>query len=290
MNNLQDNNMEEKKNIGGRLAANFRRANISEGLAIQMFRPFCAVSPFPREEDFGIDFIGTLIKKDGRTYLAEDSFAVQIKTVSSPVFSFSGNGVEWLKNLKTPYFPVIVDLNNGKISIFSLNRYHMPLFASAVKVYNFVVQNEFNEGDGMDDFPLGNPIMEWNLADCTHPDFHTWAYNIFTSFVKIESNNFKYGNLWRFETFQCETYTFDSSKVINEPLKISTELTEISPGNAKVILSTMHAVIGPFANWASNQPSNYSKGESLLNLRESLRELSFDPDPENRWDDKASDM
>lgn len=87
--------MENKvKNIGGRLAANFRRANIAEGLAIQMFRPFSAVSPVPREEDFGIDFIGTLIKKDGRTLVAEDSFVVQIKTVSSPIFSFSGEGIE----------------------------------------------------------------------------------------------------------------------------------------------------------------------------------------------------
>lgn len=280
----------KKKNIGGRIAANFRRANIAEGLAIQMFRPFCAVSPLPREEDFGIDFIGTLIKKDGKTYLAEDSFAVQIKTVSSPTFSFSGNGIEWLRNLEIPYFPVVADLNTGKISIYSLNKFYLPLFVSVVDCYNFVVQNEYNEGDGLDDFPLGNPIMEWNLNDCTHPDFATWAYNVFSPFVKIEATNFKYGKLWRFESYRAQTYKFDSSIIFKDPIIIDTKIKEISPGDEKAILSTFKAVIGPFANWASNQSENDNKGNILLKLRESLRELNFDPDPENKWDEKASDM
>lgn len=255
-----------------------------------MFRPFCAISPLPREEDFGIDFIGTLIKRNGKTYLAEDSFAVQIKTVSSPRFQFAGNGVEWLKNLKIPYFPVIADLNTGKISIYSLNQFYMPLFVSMVNCYNFVVQNDYNEGNDLDDFPLGNPIMEWNLSDCTHPEFASWAYNVFSPFVKIESNNYKYGRLWRFETFRTETYRFDASRTITEPLTISTEIRTIPPGDAHFILSTLEAVIKPFANWASNQSENDNKGASLLKLRESFRELNFDPDSENTWDEIAKEM
>lgn len=282
--------MAKQKNKGGRLAANFRRANIAEGLAIQMFRPFSAISPVPREEDYGIDFIGTLIKKEGRVLTAEDSFLVQIKTATSPIFSFSGDGIEWLRNLKLPYFPVVADLNLGKVSIYTLNSFHFPLFTSIVNTYNFVVQNDHNEGDGLDDFPLGDPILEWSLTDCINPGFAEWAYNVFIPFVRIEANNFRYGKLWRFEQFNAETYRFDSSNSIKSPLKIPIEIMEISPGDGEVIQSTLRAVIGPFANWASNQIYKGDKSSSLLKLREALRELDFDPDPENHWDEIAEDM
>lgn len=282
--------MIEEKNIGGRLASNFRRANIAEGLAIQMFRPFSAVSPVPREEDFGIDFIGTLIKKNGKILVAEDSFLIQIKIVSSAVFSFSGDGVDWLRNLKLPYFPVVVDLNNGKVSVYSLNRFHMPIFVSILNRYDFVVQNEFNEGDKPTDFPLGDPIMEWSLIDCVHPNFASWAYNVFSSFVKIEANNFKYGKLWRFEKFNVDTFRFNAEIPLEKQEVIPIEITEIPPGDREVILSTFKAVIGPFANWSSNQLNNENKGHSLLKLREALRELNFDPDPNNNWEEIAENM
>ena len=161
----------------------------------------------------------------------------------------------------------------------------MPIFVSIVNVYNFVIQNEFNEGDGLNDFPLGNPIMEWSLTDCTHPDFASWAYNVFKPFVKIEADNFKYGRLWRFQTFNTETYKFDKSKPLKELVIIPTKIVEIPPGEGKVILSILKTVIGPFANWAFNQPENRKKGASLLKLRDCLRELNFDPDPENEWND-----
>lgn len=47
----------DKKDVGGRIAANFRRANIAEGIAIQVFRPFAAIATVPRDEDYGVDFI-----------------------------------------------------------------------------------------------------------------------------------------------------------------------------------------------------------------------------------------
>src|SRR4051794_14722689 len=99
-----------EKNIGGRLAANFRAANIAEGLATQMLRPFAAVAPVPREEDYGIDLIGTLMRRSGRVYVAEDSFFLQIKTKTSAAFPFYGDGVLWLRELDLPYFPVVADL------------------------------------------------------------------------------------------------------------------------------------------------------------------------------------
>ena len=52
--------MTEPRDVGGRIAANFRRANIAEGLAGQILRPMAAIAPVPREEVHGVDFVGML--------------------------------------------------------------------------------------------------------------------------------------------------------------------------------------------------------------------------------------
>jgi hypothetical protein len=278
----------KKKDQGGRLAANFRNANIAEGLAIQMFRSFAAIAPIPREEDYGIDFIGTLIRKEGKALVAEDSFLVQVKVATSPIFSFSGDGVNWLRNLKLPYFPVVVDLTLGMVSVYSLNKFHRVIYPSLVNTYNFVIQNEHCDGDGLDDFPLDDPIMQWTLNDCTHPDFSRWAYSVLKPFVIIEAGNFRYGHLWRFEQFTTETFRFTPGTA--DSIKINTDVITIPPGNGEVTCNILKEIIGPFANWVSNQTVNDDKGDELLKLRDALRGLSFDPDPENTWDQIASRM
>jgi hypothetical protein len=59
-----------KEHVVGRIAANPRRANIAEGLALQMLRPFAALAPVPREQDFGIDVVATLLRQTGKALTA----------------------------------------------------------------------------------------------------------------------------------------------------------------------------------------------------------------------------
>lgn len=280
----------EKEHAGGRIAANFRRANIAEGIAIQLFRPFAAIANVPRDEDYGIDFIGTLICREGRVLVAKNSFITQVKIASSPEFLIQGDGVEWLRNLQLPYFPVVVDMDAGKISIYSLNRYHHVFYASAVTKYNFVVQNEHCEGDRHDDFPLGDPIMEWTLSDATHPSFGEWAYKVFSQFVMIESNNFKYGRLLRFEHFKEETFRFDTSNAGAEVSVIEKAIFELPFGDGEKIREMLGTVINPFVYWISNQVYDVDKSDSVLKLRDSLRELDFNADPGGEWDEIAVEM
>ncbi|MDJ1485952.1 hypothetical protein QNI16_36060 [Cytophagaceae bacterium YF14B1] len=70
------------------------------------------------------------------------------------------------------------------------------------------------------------------------------------------------------------------------------ETIEIPPGDRESILTILSKVIGPYINWVSNQDPERvkGKGNALLRLRESFRDLDFDPDPNKDWDELAADM
>jgi hypothetical protein len=149
----------EEHHRGGRIAANFRSANIAEGLAVQMLRPFAAVAPVPREEDYGIDLIGTLMRRSGKVFVAERSFAVQVKTRTAAEFPLSGEGLRWLRELDVPYFPLVADLGRATMSLFTINE-HRRAFAhyTAVSKINYTL-----DGDGIEDFPLVDTLKSWTL-------------------------------------------------------------------------------------------------------------------------------
>jgi len=92
----------------------------------------CGSCPVPREEDYGIDIIGTLLRRNGKVYVAEDSLAVQIKTRTSANFPFNGDGIRWIRELNLPYFPVVAALDSATLSLFTLNSHRtafLPHFA-----------------------------------------------------------------------------------------------------------------------------------------------------------------
>ncbi|KPM47608.1 hypothetical protein [Jiulongibacter sediminis] len=277
-------------NKGGRIAANFRRGNLGEDLAIQLFRPFCAVANVPREEDYGIDFIGTLLRKNGRVYSAEDSFIAQVKVNTSPVFSFEGEGVDWLKNLKLPYFPITVNVEENSVSVYSLNQWHHPIFTSILTKYNFCVTGEFYEGDGHDDFNLGDPIMKWTIQDIRHPAFQNWAFKIMKEIIQIESENFLFGELWRFKKFSCDTFKFDSLNPEPQLDNIIRSTLEIPPGIKNKVEQILNRAFASFPSWVSNQVFDEDKSQTLLDIKKNLLELNFNPDPSNTWEIIAEEM
>ncbi len=278
------------KDKGGRIAANFRKANIAEELAILLFKPFCAIANVTRQEDYGIDFIGTLLKKNGKVYSAQDSFVAQIKIQSSPVFQFSGEGIEWLKSLRLPYFPITVNLKESSVSVYSLNKWYPPIFTSILTDYNFVVQNDYCEGDGLDDFSLGDPIMEWSIEDTTDENFAEWAYSILKVIVEIETRNIQYGNLWKFEQFHIETFRFDSNNPVPKTDKINTSIIEIPPGLPDEVIKVINRAISSLPDWIANQDYESDKSKAVIKLKNALKELNIDAGSEEKWDFIAQEM
>ncbi|WP_236979688.1 hypothetical protein [Membranihabitans maritimus] len=278
------------KDKGGRIAANFRKANIAEELAILLFKPFCAIAKVTRQEDYGIDFIGTLLKRTGKIYSAQDSFVAQIKIQSSPRFEFSGEGVNWLKSLRLPYFPIIVNLEKSSVSLYTLNRWHHPIFTSILTQYNFVVQNDYDEGDGLNDFPLEEPIMEWSIQDTTDGNFADWAYNILKIIVEIETRNFQFGNLWKFEKFEFKTFKFDPNNPIPKTENINTSILEIPPGLPEEVKKLINRAVSSLPDWIANQLYESDKSEAVLKLKDALKELNIERNSDEKWNLLAKEM
>ena len=276
------------RDTGGALAANFRRANIAEGLAIQMIRPFAAVAPVPREEDFGIDLVGTLLVRDGRRLLARESFFVQVKIQTAARFEFAGDGIDWLRQMRLPYFPVVVNLEEASVSLYTINRQRLA-FAhhSLVERVIYCV-----DGDGLDDFPLGDPLMKWTLQDAAHPDFPVWAYSVLKPAIDAEIFNQHYGraqSVLPLEWECCEFRDRTEQGFAKEPPKAG-ELWHIPPGDGAFITDAVERILDPFAGWVSNSGEHDRNGADLLKIRESFRKLGVNADPKNAWDEIVKDM
>ena len=273
---------------GGHLAANFRSANIAEGLAIQMLRTFTAVAPVAREEDYGIDLVATLLRRAGKVYVAEESFFVQIKTASSANFTIAGDGIQWLRQLALPYFPVVVDLSSAALSLFTINNHR-----TAIDIYSRVSKLVFTTcGDGLDDFPLGEPLLTWSLEEATHPEFPTWARSVLKPAIQVEAWNQHYSPSRSIRFLDFETQAFSNRRsdgTANHP-PVAGELLTIHPGDREFICNSVVSILEPFAGWLANTGMHDHLGGELLKIRDAFRPLGLDPDSENTWDEIVSHM
>ena len=277
-----------KEHAGGRIAANPRRANIAEGFDLQMLRPFAAVAPVPREEDFGIDVIATLLRRTGKALTASDSFFVQVKTRTSATFRFVGDGIEWVRSLRLPYFPLVVNLDKAIASIYTLNRHRKTIQLARLQKLDFVT----DEVDtGFDTFPLGQPLMTWSLVDCTHEGFPTWALSVLQPAVKIEMLTVNYGRYSGFFGLVGHSYRFrDRAKeTVMLPPQIG-KVWDYVPTDIPQMLTSLKHAMGPFAYAISNMLGMENKGDELLTIRRLMRGLGVDPDPNSEWDTIAREM
>ncbi len=84
-----------------------------------MLRRFAAVAPVPREEDFGIDAICTALRPEGRKLMAENTFAVQIKSESETRIKMNEDACRWLRKLDIPIFLLKVNLKHARATLYS---------------------------------------------------------------------------------------------------------------------------------------------------------------------------
>lgn len=152
---------------------NFRNGDLVEQLGVYLIQSVALVAPVPRTEDIGIDVVATLIRDDARySYIAEDSFYVQIKSSTISKIEYDKDGVKWLYDLKLPFFIASVDKNKSSIKLYTTKRI-FDAFAidkdrrkinivleeeEDFKIYDFVDKN-------CEDIYSGPPILEWSVND-----------------------------------------------------------------------------------------------------------------------------
>ena len=174
---------------------NFRSGDLAEQLGIYLLQSVSLVAPVPRTEDVGIDVVCTLISDYNQySYLAEDSFYVQVKSNGVKEIEYSDIEVKWLTNLKLPFFVAVVDKNETKISLYTCKRLYdaiaMKKDRNSIRLILADSENDniFDLVDGKEtDIYLGMPIVEWSISDLMNNELNvkTLFFNIMKEHVRI---------------------------------------------------------------------------------------------------------
>ncbi len=109
--------------MAGRRPGGIRSGDLNEELGILLLKSFATVASVPRPEDTGIDAVATLLRKDPKNLLiAENSFFVQLKSYSGRTVEYANHEVDWVKNLKLPFFIGSVCKEQASIDLYSTHR------------------------------------------------------------------------------------------------------------------------------------------------------------------------
>lgn len=174
---------------------NFRSGDLAEQLGMYLLQSVALVAPVPRTEDVGIDVVCTLISEYNQySYLAEDSFYVQIKTNGVKEIEYSDIEVEWLTKLKLPLFIAVVDKAETKISLYTCKRLYDAIAMKKERSFIRLILAD-NEEDNVFDFVeseqtdiyLGIPVVEWTISDLMNDELNirTLFFDIMKEHVRI---------------------------------------------------------------------------------------------------------
>ena len=171
---------------------NLRSGDLAEQLGILLLQNVALVSPVPRTEDVGIDVVATLIREfDGIKYIAEDSFFVQIKSISVTEITFKDEEVKWLAALQLPLFIASVDRKSSTVNLYSTHYLSDVLVTNPNRTeitLEFTENLDFDCCDGSPTIklPIGPPVISWSLETfITNENFLHEFYELMKSHILI---------------------------------------------------------------------------------------------------------
>lgn len=181
----------------GRRLGSYRKGDWNEELGILLLKSLAAVAPIPRQEDFGIDAIGTLLRpaQDNCVY-AEASFYIQFKSESKKTLSYRDHEFDWLDNLQLPLFIGQVSRRDSSLRLFPahvLNEFFVLRDFRNFK--ELVVKLHYDGGaerlvkEDSYELYLGKPLLIINIKQASDPAFVERAYHILKDYLRLEHQN-----------------------------------------------------------------------------------------------------
>lgn len=182
----------------GRRLGSYRKGDWNEDLGILLLKALAAVAPVPRQEDFGVDAVATLLRSDrkSRCLYAEESFWVQFKSESQKTLSYKGQELDWLKNLQLPFFIGQVRRRDSSLRLFPahvLNEFFVLRDFRNFK--ELVVKLHYDGGakrlvkEDSYELYLGEPLLTINIKQASDPAFTEHAYQILRDYLRLEHQN-----------------------------------------------------------------------------------------------------
>jgi hypothetical protein len=286
--------MNEKEAImPGRRWKRFRSGDWNEELGLLLVKAVAAVAPVPRQEDFGLDGIATLIRDDdkGEYLIAENSFYVLFKSDTDPSVKYEEHGVRWLEDLRLPFFIGHVNKEKSAISLYATHRLSQILLEAKYKEIRLYF-NSVDEGNCEPEKRkayIGPPLMVWDTLDVARKDFASWAYSILKPYVDAEQRNVTFR-----EIRYCEPIRWESNRPPECGKGYMLAQSTVSDDD---LLKAFNMMTPSLHAMAARALSNRDRQalEIVVRLIGYMRGHGFDPDPRNihtnfyeHWDEVVS--
>ena len=171
---------------------NYRSGDIKEDLGLMLLAGLGAVAPVPREDDFGVDAVVTLLESESKFLFPRQSFWVQLKSSDTSEIQLEDDEVEWLRLIDLPLFIGLVNGHEAAISLYSTNLVYEHFTIDAK--YR-LISLRFGTGLVEDASPtsltvyLGEPILKWSVPSVFDRTFRQLGYQIMSKWLDIEGEN-----------------------------------------------------------------------------------------------------
>ena len=184
--------------MAGRRLRSYRKGDWNEELGILLLKSLAAVAPIPRQEDFGLDAVATLLRPVQKSGLlnAEDSFYVQFKSESRKPLSYQGHELKWLKNLQLPFFIGQVRRQDSTLRLFPAHALNEIFILRDFRDFKELIVNLQDQGEAKRlinqdrcEVFLGEPLLSFNIKQASDSKFTDRAYQILRAYLPLEQQN-----------------------------------------------------------------------------------------------------
>jgi hypothetical protein len=157
---------------------NYRKGDLAEGMGLELLRRFAVVAPVPRPEDIGLDGVCTLLRRDGRRLVGENTFGVQVKAASVRAITLARENAQWLEGLEMPVFWISVNLKKARVEVYSFEwafseeltpsgitlLLDRPSEARTTEAQPWLVDSDTSGASGPRRFWLGPPVWTFRFG------------------------------------------------------------------------------------------------------------------------------
>ena len=225
---------------------------------------------------------------DGNCY-AEDSFVVQLKSASAPIFGYQGHELNWFLHQTQPMFIGLVSAAKGEISLYPtiyINQAVLSLNSNNVTV-RFGPSDNPGIQSGQKWCPwkgasettvwLGPPALQWTLSDVGNKEKARRTYDTLKKMIGVIRRELVFISLGQCSILEWSTNDMDS---INSRLGMMKSHPDDLTHVAESCVPCLRAVMNQALNTMSAEASNPLMLPALA-LASALKEatgVEIDPD------------
>jgi hypothetical protein len=186
-----------------------RKGDRAEYISQGIFSALGYSLPVLRQEDFGIDFLCTVVEQSGKVSFPTKSFTIQLKTSHENIVYDISNPpkVKWLLENNLPFFICYFDMTANRVDFYSTSMLSNFLISKPDKVTKIAFKmdplsgacvipyHEHKKGNKIFRIDMGKPFLSILISDLTN-DLLIKKYRIIiTNVLKREYENIVYRNL-----------------------------------------------------------------------------------------------